>query len=74
MTILDLSHNKLKGLAPEAFDKHSYSTELRLNNNQVIKVNIENKHSPLRKAVLMLNIMPIRICVKNNHLCHYKET
>ena len=44
MTILDLSHNKLKGLAPEAFDKHSYSTELRLNNNQVIKVNIENIH------------------------------
>ena len=41
MTILDLSHNKLKGLAPEAFDKHSYSTELRLNNNQVEIKNID---------------------------------
>ena len=35
MTVLDLSHNKLKSLAPETFDKHSYTTELRLNDNQV---------------------------------------
>ena len=35
MTVLDLSHNKIRRLAPDAFDKNSYSTELKLNDNQV---------------------------------------
>ena len=41
MTVLDLSHNKIKRIAPEAFDKNSYSTEMRLSYNQVmIKVKL----------------------------------
>ena len=35
MTVLDLSHNKIRRLAPDTFDKNSYSTELKLNDNQV---------------------------------------
>ena len=35
MTVLDLSHNKIKRLAPDTFDKNSYTTELKLNDNQV---------------------------------------
>ena len=36
MTVLDLSHNKIKRLAPDTFDKNSYTTELKLNDNQVL--------------------------------------
>ena len=36
MTVLDLSHNKIRRLAPDTFDKNSYSTELKLNDNQVL--------------------------------------
>ena len=36
MTVLDLSHNKIKHLAPDTFDKNSYTTELKLNDNQVL--------------------------------------
>ena len=35
MTVLDLSYNQLKRLSPQTFDKTSWTTELRLNNNQV---------------------------------------
>ena len=35
MTVLDLSHNKIRRLAPDTFDKNSYSTELKLNDDQV---------------------------------------
>ena len=37
MTILDLSYNKLKRISPQAFDKTSWTTDFRLNNNQVRK-------------------------------------
>ena len=36
MTVLDLSQNKIKRQAPETIHKNSYTTELKLNDNQVL--------------------------------------